>query len=85
MDVPKASFGNTNDGTGLDLNLITRFKVVLEVISSGHEKFATCTIKTAKLYTALYPWHPMSSTVHKILLHGSTVIRYALLLIGNLS
>lgn len=100
---PKAGVGNTNDGntsrfladaeiadlTGLELNLITRLKVVLQVISSGHEIhieiLATNTTKTAELYIALYPWHPMSPIVHKILLHGPNVIRHALPPIGDLS
>lgn len=105
VDVPKAGYGNTNDGntsrrffadpetsaeiTGVDLELIYRFKVILEVISSGHkihvEKFATYALETARLYVDLYPWHPMSPTVHKILLHGPIVIERALLPIGNLS
>ena len=44
VDVPKPGFGNTKDGNtsrrffqnGIDI-LINRFKVILEVISSGHE------------------------------------------------
>lgn len=60
VDMPKAGFGNTNDGntsrrffanpeiaaeiTGVDINLIKRLKVILEVISSSHkvdlQKFA---------------------------------------------
>lgn len=53
VDVPKAGFGNSNDGntsrrffadhelsatiTGIDSGLIYRLKVILEVISSGHK------------------------------------------------
>lgn len=40
---------------------------------------------TAKLYVQLYPWYPMTPTVHKILIHGATVIENALLPIGQLS
>lgn len=105
VDVPKAGFGNTNDGntsrrffanpevaadiTGVNYNLIYRLKVILELISSGHKvnlhMFADYCMDTAKLYISLYPWHPMTPTMHKILVHGATVIDKALLPIGLLS
>lgn len=105
VDVPKAGFGNTNDGntsrrffsnpelaaeiTGIDFNLIYRLKIILEVISSGHKvhlhKFADYCFDTAKVYVNLYPWHPMTPTMHKVLIHGATVIEKALLPIGMLS
>lgn len=105
VDVPKPGYGNTNDGntsrrffadpnlaakiTGIDNNLIFRFKVILEAISSGHRidtaKFAEYAMETAKLYVELYSWHPMTPTVHKILIHGATIIEHALLPIGQLS
>lgn len=105
VDIPKAGFGNTNDGntsrrffnsqegaasiTGVDLSLINKFKTILEVISSGYEidlkKFEKFTMDTAKHYVSLYPWQPMSPTVHKILIHSASVISHALLPIGQLS
>jgi hypothetical protein len=105
VDVPKPGFGNTNDGntsrrffadpdlaaeiTGVDINLIFRFKVILEVISSGHEvdteKFSAYATETAELYIRLYPWHPMTPTMHKILVHRALVTQNALLPIGQLS
>lgn len=105
VDAPKTGFGNSNDGntsrrffcnpklaseiTGVDFNFIYRIKVILEVISSGHEihlqEFADYCLDTAKLYVALYSWYPMTPTMHKILLHGATVISEALLPIGLLS
>lgn len=105
VDIPKAGFGNTNDGntsrrffadpdtasriTGIDKNLIQRFKVILETMSSGYtidvEKFGVYTYDTAKLYVHLYGWHPMSPTVHKILIHGAVVISHCILPIGQLS
>lgn len=58
-------------------------------ITSGHhidvEKFQTFTDETARLYVNLYGWHPMTPTMHKILVHGATVIRNAILPIGQLS
>ncbi|XP_076545847.1 uncharacterized protein LOC143305586 [Osmia lignaria lignaria] len=105
VDIPKPGFGNTNNGntsrkffanpdlcaeiTGLDRDLIYRFAVILELISSGHKintkKFDTYTLDTAKLYINLYSWYPMTPTMHKILLHGSIIIEHALLPIGQLS
>jgi hypothetical protein len=102
VDVPKHGCGNTNDGntsrrffadpelagtiTGIDVNLIYRFKVILEVISSGHkintEKYSKYATDTAEMYVRLYPWHPMKPTMHKILIHGAIVIENALLPIG---
>ncbi|KAH1008162.1 hypothetical protein HUJ05_008743 [Dendroctonus ponderosae] len=40
---------------------------------------------TAKLYVELYPWHPMTPTLHKVLLHGHLIIKHALLPIGHLT
>lgn len=103
--MPKANFGNTNDGntsrrffddpqlasdiTGISYDLIYRLKVILETISSGHEidseKYDKYALDTARLYVDLYPWHPMTPTMHKILIHGAVVIKNALLPIGQLS
>ena len=103
--VPKPGCGNTNDGntirrffadlelagaiTGVDVNLLYRFKVILEVISSGHkintEKYFKYATDTVEMYVRLYPWHPMTPTMHKVLIHGAIVIQNALLPIGQLS
>lgn len=105
VDIPKANFGNTNDGntsrrffedpklasdiTGINYDLIYRLKVILEAISSGHiihsEKYDQYALDTARLYVDLYPWHPMTPTMHKILIHGAVIIKNALLPIGQLS
>lgn len=75
--------------TGIDVNLIRRLKIILEAISSGHKideiKFAEFTRETAELYVNLYGWHPMTPTLHKVLVHGTTVIKHAILPIGQLS
>jgi hypothetical protein len=69
--------------TGVNLDLTKRLKLVLEFFSSGHtidtEKFSEYALETAKLYVALYAWHPMTPTMHKILVHGSSIIKHALL------
>lgn len=77
------------DITGVDVNLIRRLKVILETISSSHsintDKFEAYAQETAKLYVRLYGWYPMTPTLHKILRHGATVIKHAIVPIGQLS
>lgn len=78
-----------SDITGVDFNLIYRVKVILETISSGHKidtkKYDAYALETAKLYVDKYGWHPMTPTMHKILIHGATIIENSLLPIGQLS
>lgn len=73
----------------VDSSLIYRFKIILETISSGHKvdtaKFDVYCKKTAKAYVELYPWCPMTPTMHKILIHGPVIVDHALLPIGQLS
>lgn len=75
--------------TGISYDLIYRLKVILETISSGYiidvEKYDKYALQTARLYVELYPWHPMTPTMHKILIHGAVIIKNALLPIGQLS
>lgn len=75
--------------TGINKEFIIKLKVILEAMSSGHkinaEKFGDYCKDTAKMYVELYGWHPMTPTLHKILVHSSTIIKYALLPIGQLS
>ena len=105
VDVPKTSFGNSNDGNtsrrffmdpelsskiiGIDSGLIYRLKVILGAISSGHkfntEKFGSFCTDITEMYVKLYSWHPMTPTLHKILLHGLIIIEKALLPIGMMS
>ena len=105
VDKPKQGFGNSNDGntarrffkhtaltseiTGLDENLINRFRVILQVLSSGHHiniaAFETYASETKMLYMNLYPWFPMTVTVHKILEHSSEIIKHHIVPIGQLT
>lgn len=75
--------------TGFDANLLKRFAVILQTISCGKdinvERFAIYARTTAEMYVKLYPWYCMPVTVHKILVHGSEVIDYAIVPIGQLS
>lgn len=105
VDQPKPGFGTSNDGntarrffenpdlsariTGIDVEIIKRFQIVLQTISSGHNvdtnKFRQYALDTARLFVARYPWYYMPPTVHKILIHGPEVMNSALLPIGELS
>ena len=105
VDRPKQGFGNSNDGntarrffknpevsasiTGLDCDLIERFRNILITISTVFDidtnKFKIFCIETARLYVKKYPWYVMPPTVHKLLIHGSEVISKSLLPIGQLS
>ncbi|KAL4096813.1 hypothetical protein QTP88_021696 [Uroleucon formosanum] len=75
--------------TGVDINLIKKLGDILIAISSGYEinfeSFDQYCQETAKLYIELYNWYRMPPSMHKILLHGSIVIKHALVPIGLLS
>lgn len=105
VDKTKPGFGSTNDGntarrffgnpelsaqiTGLDVNIIKHFDVLLRTLSSGFEinlvEFNNYCLETRRLYLSLYSWYNMPATVHKILIHSTEVIKAALLPIGQLS
>lgn len=105
VDKPKPGYGNTNDGntarrffgnselsaeiTGIDLNLIQNFNILLRALSSGYdlniEKFSFLAKETKTLYLSLYSWYYMPVTVHKILVHSVDIIKSVLLPIGQLS
>lgn len=73
VDQPKPGFSSSNDGntarrffqnssksckiTGVDINMINRFHVILQVISSSHDinvhKFKKYTLDTARLLVKL--------------------------------
>lgn len=105
IDQPKQGSGNTNDGntarrffsdperaseiTGVDINLISRFKTIIDVLVCNEHidarKFGDYANETARIYTTKYPWRNMSATVHKILYHGEDVIKHHLVPLGDLS
>lgn len=106
IDKPRQGSDNSNDGntarrffqnyecsagiTGIDGELIKRFYVILQTMSSGFpinaEKFGQYTLITAQLYVSKYNWYYMPSSVHKVLIHGAKIIEhYAVLPIGQLS
>lgn len=101
----KSGCGSTNDGntarrffenyeesaliTGLNKDLIYRFYIILQTISSGFaidtHKFREYTLDTAREFVRLYNWYYMPTTVHKLLIHGPEIIKNALLPIGQMS
>lgn len=97
-------FGTTNDGntarrffldyktssriTGIDENLIFRFSIILQAISSGKqiniEKFRNYCKETAEIYVQLYSWYHMPVSVHKLLMHGADICNhFSILPIGK--
>lgn len=75
--------------TGIDELLIQKFYIILQCLSSGfklnYEKFKSYCEDTARYFVTLYPWYYMSTTVHKILIHGHLIASSCLLPIGQLS
>ncbi|XP_076547285.1 uncharacterized protein LOC143305923 [Osmia lignaria lignaria] len=105
VDVPKPGYGTTNNGntsrkffsqtklaseiTGVNEDLIYRFSVILNTISSGYsvnaEQFGKYAFETAQLYVYHYNWYYMPQTVHKVLIHGAEIIKSFIVPIGQLS
>lgn len=79
----------TADITGVNEILIRRFSVILYTMNCGKainaEKFGKYCYETAEFYVDKYNWYYMPASVHKILLHGENIIKFALLPIGQLS
>lgn len=72
--------------TSLDKTLVTRFYNIRQVITCGKMvncvKFKNYCLDTAQLCIDLYPWYKLPSSVHKLLIHGSEIIKTFELLIG---
>ena len=105
VDKPKPGFGSSNDGNTarkffenasvvaeicrIDENLIRRFHIILQTLSSGYEidveKFQNYAIETARTYTNLYNWYPLPTSVHRVLMHGAETISSFDIPIGQLS
>ena len=88
-NVARAFFENAKsvaEITQLDENLINRLHNVLQVITSGKavdcNAFQTYSLDTARLCIQLYPWYNIPPAVHKILIHGSDIIKALPLPIG---
>ncbi|XP_067616304.1 uncharacterized protein [Eurosta solidaginis] len=105
VDKAKPGFGSSNDGntarrffknaevsaqiTGLDVEIIKKFDVILKTLSSEFEinldEFNKFCLETRRHYLSLYSWYNIPATVHKMLIHSTEVIKAALLPIGQLS
>lgn len=105
IDMPKQQAGNTNDGntarkffrnadisaqiTQINLELIVKFRVILETINCGYEidllKFDKFLTETRALYLKEYSWYPMPVSVHKVLWHGTDIVSSFMLPIGQFS
>lgn len=72
-----------SDLTGVIEELITSFGVILKTMACGYkvntEAFETYCWQTAKIFVDKYPWSYMPSSIHKILIHGSDIIKKLLL------
>ncbi|XP_011697762.1 PREDICTED: uncharacterized protein LOC105455831, partial [Wasmannia auropunctata] len=75
--------------TGLNKNLILRLGNILQILACGKEidceKFKKYCLDTAELCIHLYPWYKIPPSVHKVLIHGSDIIKHLGLPIGCLS
>lgn len=75
--------------TGVNEELVKRFAIILQTLSCGRHinigKFESFAYETAQLFVTEYKWYYMPASVHKVLLHGSSVIKVSLLPIGQLS
>lgn len=105
VDRPLQGYGSSNDGntarrffedpettsliTGINENLLKRFKIILSVINSKKtinvDKFQIFASETKRNIIDLYPWRPMTPTVHKVLDHGKAIIENSMLPLGELT
>ena len=72
--------------TGVNKMLIDMLYCILQVLSSNREidvqLFEFYCLRTARKIVELYPWYKIPSSLHKILIHGGTVIKRHLYPIG---
>ena len=75
--------------TGVDVTLIKHFSIILRILASGRiiniNKFSVLLQDTKKLYLSLYGWYYMPSSIHKLLIHGTDIISFFELPIGQLT
>lgn len=75
--------------TNLDRTALERCATILQVMASGCKidvtAFDKYCIETARLLVSLYPWYYLPASIHKVLIHGSAVIDYFHVPIGQLS
>lgn len=75
--------------TGVNQILIQRCGTVLQLMACGRnvdsEAFGLNCEPTARLCVKLYPWYYLPVSVHKVLVHGSDIIKHFLVPIGQLA
>ncbi|KAF2880279.1 hypothetical protein ILUMI_25902 [Ignelater luminosus] len=49
------------------------------------DKFKSFCLETSRLYVKLHSWYPVSTSLHKIPIHGSEILSEAILPIGQFS
>lgn len=73
----------------IEKSLLDDFHIILIVLSSGlpidPEKFGNFCRDVAYKYVSMLNWHPMTVTIHKILIHGADIIKNSSVPIGMLS
>lgn len=89
--IARRAFSNTDlfaDCLGLNRQLVSNFKTILIALSCylpiNEQRFEKFCTSTAELYINYYPWYPMPSTIHKILIHGTQIISTSVLPVGTL-
>lgn len=79
----------TAEITGLDEDIIRMFSNILRALSSKISVNATAyhayAEQTRLRLTRLYPFYPLSPSVHRMLVHGASIIKHCILPIGMMS
>lgn len=82
------NYEKSSEITGLNKDLIYNLGIILKTVASGKfvdiENFRKLTEETRTIYLENYSWFYMSSTLHKLLIHGCEIIKYFDLPIGNI-
>jgi len=47
--------------------------------------FESYSFRIAEIFVSLYPWYYMLVSIHKLLIHGSDIVKNAIVPIGRLS
>ena len=78
-----------SDISGIDYELINRLGIILILINSNYkissDLFRIYCKNTAECYAKLYPWFNMPASLHKVLIHGHSIIDCLSLPIGYYS
>ena len=84
-----SEINKTTKITGLNEELIKRFAVILQAISCSEaidvKEFGKYALETARLFVHEYNWYYMPASVHKLIIHGESIISNFTIPIGQLS